>query len=380
MTMTSRERVLSAVENREPDRCPVDFGGTAMSLCEPEFLAAMRAELGYALPGDRDADGTWVDEAIQQYLNVDLRFVPFGPPRAVLRDLDPAAYETAEAAARERAARRDREIKNPAVRREFALRDLPYEEIRKISPEAVEPPAHLEWTLGVAREYRAAGYATTYWVSGGFFESGCYLRGYDQFSMDLIRNPDIVRHLFDVWLEEKLARVEAVVRPLAPWVDLFCFGDDWGLQTGPFMSPALFRELIAPYVAEYYRAVHAAAPESYVFHHSCGSVYRLLEDIIGMGVNVLNPTQPSAAEMEPERLKEAAAGRLCFHGGMDLQWLLPHGTPEEVAAEATRRRQVLGKGGGYICAAAHSLPEDVPVANVVAMCGASRETRDARRE
>jgi uroporphyrinogen decarboxylase len=344
-----------------------------MSLCEPEFLGALRAELGFELPEGRDADGIWVDEAIQRELEVDLRFVPWSPPLVVLRELDPAAYAREKAAREEREARRDRSIKNPAVKKEFPLADLSYEEIRKIKAERVEAPAHLDWIVGVAREYREAGFATTHWVSGGFFESGCYTRGYEQFSMDLIRNQDIVRHLFDVWLEEKLARVEAVVRPLAPWVDLFCFGDDWGLQTGPFMSPRLFAELIAPYVAQYYAAVHAAAPESFIFHHSCGSVYRLLEDIIALGVNVLNPTQPSAAEMAPEGLKEKAAGRLCFHGGMDLQWLLPHGTPEEVAAEATRRMGVLGRGGGYICAPAHSLPEDVPVGNLVALCRARRE-------
>jgi uroporphyrinogen decarboxylase len=378
--MTSRERVLCAIRNQPPDRCPVDFGGTAMSLCEPEFLDALRAELGYAVPENRDAEGTWVDEAIQRELEVDLRFVPFGPPLVVLRDLDPAAYEREKQAREERAAQRDRSIKNPAVRKEFPLRDLPYEEIRKIRPEPQEPPAHLDWLIGVAREYREAGYATTYWVSGGFFETGCYVRGYDQFSIDLVMNQDLVRHLFDVWLEEKLARVEQVVRPLAPWIDLFCFGDDWGLQTGPFMSPQTFHDLIAPYVREYYRAVHAAAPASYLFHHSCGSVYRLLEDIIAAGVNVLNPIQPAAAEMAPEGLKEKAAGRLCFHGGIDLQWLLPCGRPEEVGAEATRRMRLLGSGGGYLCAPAHSLPEDVPVGNLVGMCRASRETRDASRE
>ncbi|HEY3398496.1 MAG TPA: uroporphyrinogen decarboxylase family protein [Armatimonadota bacterium] len=370
--MTSRERVLCALRNQTPDRCPVDFGGTAMSLCEGDFLSALRQELGYALPADRDADGTWVDEAIQRYLDVDLRWVPFGPPLTVLRELDPPAYERERAAREQRAATRDRSIKNPAVRHEFPLREQSYAEIRQLQPQPQEPPAHLDWTHGVARAYRAADYPTTFWVSGGFFEAGCAMRGFDQFPMDLVLNPDIVRHLFDVWLAEKLARVELVVKPLADVVDIFCFGDDWGLQTGPFMSPSVFHELIAPYVAEYYAAVHAAAPDSFLFHHSCGSVYRLLEDIIAVGVNVLNPTQPAAAEMQPEALKTKAAGRLCFHGGIDLQHLLPFGTPEEVSAEATRIMRVLGAGGGYLCAAAHSLPEDVPVANLIAMCRAER--------
>ena len=366
--MTSRERVLAASRHQTPDRTPMDFGGTCMSLCLPEFLNQMRQTLGYALPPDRDADGTWPDEAIQRYLGVDLRFVPYAPPLCVLRELDPEAYRRSlEQKAQRKAPAAD--IKTTAVRHNFPLAPLSLAEIRQLKPELRGPMPYLDWLIGVAKEYRRAGYATTYWVSGGFFEQGCYGRGYDQFAMDLAADPDIARALFDLWMEEKRSIVEMVVKPLAPYIDWFCFGDDLGLQSGPFMSPDTFREIIKPYMAEYYRAVHAVAPDSFIFHHSCGSVYRLLDDLIDAGVQVLNPIQPNAFEMEPERLKEKAKGRLCLHGGIDLQELLPRGTPEAVRAEALRRMQIMGAGGGYVCAPAHSLPEDVPVANILALFG-----------
>lgn len=124
-----------------------------------------------------------------------------------------------------------------------------------------------------------------------------------------------------------------------------------------------------PYFGIHYGRVHEVAPESMIFHHSCGSVYKLLDEIIDIGVNILNPIQPKAVDMEPEKLKEKAGDRLCFHGGIDLQDLLPFGTPDEVRAEAARRIGILGKNGGYICVPAHSLPEDVPLENILALFG-----------
>jgi uroporphyrinogen decarboxylase len=346
----------------------MDFGGTCMSLCYSEFLVKMREFLGYPLPPDRDADGSWPDEKIQKYLGADLRFVPYAPPLALLKDIDHAAYQEA-LSAKANKKKHPEDIKTTAVSHNFPLAGKSYEEIKTIKAEPPSPPRHMDWLIKTAKEYRAAGYATTYWVSGGFFEKGCYSRGYDQFAMDLLCEQEIVKTLFDIWLGEKLRQVENTVKPLAPYIDIFCFGDDFGMQNAPFMSPEIFHELIEPYFKTHYGAVHAAAPESFLFHHSCGSVYKLLDGIIGMGVDILNPIQPNAADMEPEKLKEKTRGKLCLHGGIDLQDLLPFGKPEEVRREVERRKSVLGAGGGYICAPAHSLPEDVPVENILAMFG-----------
>jgi uroporphyrinogen decarboxylase len=367
MALTSRERVLAAIRHEKPDRTPMDFGGSMMSQSHPAVLRRFRDLLGFKLPEDRDADGEWVDESIQQYLGVDLRLVHSNPPLAQLCEIDEEEYERVSAETKRRRAEARTEIKNPAVGHEFPMASWTLEDVKSLKPSPPAPPRYLDWSISLARDYREAGYATTYWVSGGFFEQGCYARGYDRFAMDLVENLDLVRALFDVWLEEKLAQVEHTVKPLAPFIDIFCFGDDWGLQTGPFMSPNTFKEIIKPYFDIHYGKVHDAAPSSYVFHHSCGSVYRLLETIIDMGVDVLNPIQPGAAEMGAGKLKETCRGRLCFHGGIDLQHLLPFGTPEEVRQNVAKRKAILDEGGGYICAPAHSLPEDVPAENIIAM-------------
>lgn len=366
-SMTPRQRILAGCAHQTPDRTPMDFGGTLMSECTCEFLAKFRDFLGLELPDDRDEMGTWADEAIQKYLNVDLRFVPFEPPLTLLRDLDPPAYEAKRAGYLGRKQALEQGTRTYIVSHDFPLSDYTYEQVKQLKPNLPEAVPSLEWSIETAKDYRRRGYATTYWVSSGFFELGCWARGYDRFAMDLILNPDLVRALFDLWLEEKLHKIETTVKPLAPYIDIFCFGDDLALQSGPFMSPDDFREKIKPYFDIHYRRVHEAAPQSRIFHHSCGSVYRLLDDLIDMGVDILNPIQPNAVEMEPEKLKSAAGHRLTFHGGIDLQNLLPFGTPDEIRAEVKHRCAVLGRGGGYICAPAHSLPEDVPLENICAL-------------
>jgi len=359
--MTPRERVIAAVRHQMPDRTPTDFGGMQFSCCEPGVLRNLRELLGFSLAEDRDADGVWPDERIQQYLGVDLRWIPGRPPLAVSRDRFPREYE-------EEIADRRRPQAEPGLT-EFPLARATGEEIRAIRPKLPEPSVFLPWHQELARRYRERGFATTMSVCAGFFEMGCWQRGYDQFALDLAADPDLVRHLFDVWLEEKRRIIETLVRPMAPLIDIFVFGDDLGMQTGTFMSIAMFREIVKPCIGEFYRMVHEAAPQSFLLHHSCGSVYSYLDDFIEVGIDILNPIQPNARDMQPEKLKERGRGRLCFHGGVDLQQLLPRGTPQQVRAETVRRQQVLGEGGGYICAPAHIVPEDVPVANILALYG-----------
>ena len=368
--MTSRERVLAAINHQKPDRTPMDFGGTLVSSCSSKFLQRFRELLGFSLPSDRDADGEWVDEAIQKYLNVDLRSIPFKPPLTVLRELDTVAYDKAFAQRqREQAAKKA--SKTDAVRHDFPMADYTYEDVKALKPNLPESVPYLDWYIETAKEYRKNGYATTFWVSPGFFEQGCWARGYDQIAMDFLLDPDLVRALFDLWLAEKLHQIETTIKPLAPYIDIFCFGDDWALQTGPFMSPEVFRTMIKPYIDIHYSSVKAAAPNSKLFHHSCGSVNKLLDDIIDLGIDILNPIQPLAVDMSPEQLKKKSKGRLCFHGGIDLQELLPNGSPDEVRAEVNSRINILGEDGGYICAAAHTFPDDVPLENLLALFDAA---------
>jgi uroporphyrinogen decarboxylase len=137
------------------------------------------------------------------------------------------------------------------------------------------------------------------------------------------------------------------------------------------MSPRAFRETVKPFFAERI-AFTRQFTAGYFWHHTCGSVYDLLPDLLDAGVEMLNPVQPGAKRMEPERLKADFGDRLCFHGGFDTQGVLPFGTTEEIEAEVKRVIDALKPNGGYIFSAAHNIQSDVPAQNVLAMYQSAR--------
>ena len=145
-------------------------------------------------------------------------------------------------------------------------------------------------------------------------------------------------------------------------------GDDLGMTDGPMMSPRSYRRLIKPHQAELLDVIHKNTPGK-VFFHSCGNIYRLLGDLVEVGVDLLNPVQVSAGEMgDTARLKREFGDRLSFCGGIDTQRVMPRGTPDDVRREVRRRIGDLAPGGGYVAAAVHCLQPDVPPENIVAMC------------
>jgi len=344
-----------------------------MSLCLPEFLQDMRDVLGYSLPDDRDPDGTWVDERIQLYLGSDLRCVHNTIPRVILKDIDHEEYLRRE---KEKSYIKmsEREITTYTVRTEFPLAGMSYEDIRdtfNFPVPARLPESHIEWYISTAKKYREDGFATSFWAGCGFFEVLCWHRGYEQACVDLLIEQDIAKLFFDRLAETRYKELNQIIPELAPYIDIFCFGDDLAMQSGPFMSPDTYREIIMPYQSQIYARVKQLAPDSHIFHHACGSVYRLIPLLREMGVSVLNPTQVSAAEMEPERLR--GHGGICYHGGIDLQHVLTQYSPGDITREAERVMGILAPG--YICAPCHSLPEDVPPENLLAMFRADRRAK-----
>jgi uroporphyrinogen decarboxylase len=156
-------------------------------------------------------------------------------------------------------------------------------------------------------------------------------------------------------------------------IDLYLLISDLGSQRGPLISLAMFREFVAPYLKEMIDRIHSLGGR--VLYHTCGSIRRFIPELIGLGVDVLDPIQPAGAEMQPERLQADFGGRISFHGGIDMQELLPQGTPAEVTAAAHRYCEVLGRSGGYILAPAHLFQPDVPPQNVMAMYAGGESTR-----
>ncbi|MFO8007324.1 MAG: uroporphyrinogen decarboxylase family protein [Candidatus Brocadiia bacterium] len=202
------------------------------------------------------------------------------------------------------------------------------------------------------------------------FERAWYLRGFIDFMTDLLTDEAFAAALPDKILEIRMAELGDFLEEVGDCIHVIMLGDDLGQQGGPLIAPPLYRRLVKPRHRELVQFVRQRT-DACIFYHSCGSVTEFLPDLTEMGVDVINPVQVSARDMDPTRLKSRYGDRLCFWGGVDTQHVLPYGTPEEVQHEAERRIGQLGAGGGYVLNAVHNIQPDVPPENVVAMYAAA---------
>ena len=200
----------------------------------------------------------------------------------------------------------------------------------------------------------------------GILELGCWMCGFDDFLYRMLAEPEFTDYFFQKFYDHQAAVIEAYYSRLGPWLDITTSGDDFGTQKGPLLSPALFRDKIRPWY-ERRVALTRKHTRAYFAHHTCGSVFRLLPEIIGMGVDILNPVQPDAFEMDFASLKETFGRDLVFWGGIDEQRVLTSGTPADVAAAVRHANSTLGRDGGYILAPSHNIQPDVPPENILAM-------------
>jgi uroporphyrinogen decarboxylase len=207
------------------------------------------------------------------------------------------------------------------------------------------------------------------------FEWGTFLRRMDNFLLDLVADPLHVERLLDALLEKHLQTLEKVCQAVGDVADILRFGDDLGTDQGPFMAPKTYRKLFKPrhtLLTEYVKK-HS---QMHTFLHSCGSIYRLLPDLIEAGYEIINPVQTNTRDMQPERLKREFGAQITFWGGgCDTRQVLNHATPEGVKDEVRRNIEILAPGGGFVFNQVHNILPDVPAENIVAMYAAVDEYR-----
>jgi uroporphyrinogen decarboxylase len=200
---------------------------------------------------------------------------------------------------------------------------------------------------------------------GAVFETAWALYGFERFLLDLALDSPLPIYVMERITEIHLENLKTVMEKAGDLIDVVYFYDDLASQTSLLMSADMYGKSIRPFHQKIIDAAKGYGKP--VMIHSCGAVYPLIETFINMGINILNPIQPKASGMQAERLKKEFGNRMTFHGGVDIQSLLPKGTFEEVAAESQRLKVLLGEGGGYVFAPAHNVQADTPVKNVLAM-------------
>ena len=346
--MTSYERVLKAVAHERPDRLPVDYVAT------PEAHAKLKKFLGIE-----------DDEALLRRLGCDIR-------RVDGKFVGPATMTGAPGV---NAQGRDfwGIVWTPMFNDFGSYNEISYYPLAHATT-VKEIEEHswpsLDWFdyshLGdeIDRINRDERYCI-HFFGGGCFETPWYLRGMSQFLLDLVESPDIAEAICTHVAKFYKARTLRAIEMAKGKIDIILSGGDIGSQRGMLLSPELWRKRIKPYSAELIRTFKDMG--FLTMYHSCGSLSPVIGDFVEMGLDILDPIQPKAAGMDPVKLKAEFGRQLTFHGGIDEQHLLPHGTAEEVREEVVRLMQLLGHDGAYIVCAAHAFQADTPPENIMAI-------------
>ena len=199
------------------------------------------------------------------------------------------------------------------------------------------------------------------------------MQGMDTFLMNLALHPEFAEAL--LWKIQERCKVLMghFLAALGDHVDIIKIGDDLGTQESLLMSPDMYRRILKPIHADYIRFIRERT-RAKVFFHTDGDVFPLIDDLVEIGIDILNPIQTSAGKMaDLGALKARWGDRLTFCGGVDTHRILPAGTPEEVRSEVRRVIEILGPDGGYMVSSVHTVMDDVPAGNILAMVDAVDE-------
>jgi uroporphyrinogen decarboxylase len=413
VAQTSRERVLAAINHQEPDGLPVDLGATPSSGISAIAYNHLINRLGLANRHNRVYDVvqqvTQPEAEVLDCFGIDVidigrafntaagDWYPFVLPNGPQVEF-PAWFHPEPQPDGSYVARRNGEVlaRMPAGATFFDTTVWPYLDgypaeyddlgtaMNRVHWQAF---AHSPWDnagrpdfweqlRAKALQLRQTSDRALMIVCGcNLFEWGTFLRRIDNFLMDLVLNPDEVERLLDELMEKHLATLANVCESVGDVADILRFGDDLGTDTGPFMAPATYRRLFKPrhkILCDYVKT-HS---QMRTFLHSCGSIYRLMPDLIEAGYDVINPVQITARDMAPEKLKREFGRDITFWGGgCDTRHVLPNATPAEVKDHVRRNIEILAPGGGFVFNTVHNIMPDVPAENIVAMFEAVDEYR-----
>ena len=363
--ITPRERVLRALNHREPDRVPIDIGGSFATGINVAAYEALKEHLGVqteTVVASRRSQIAEVEEEIRQRLGIDTYpLLPRAPERAEVIYPD-GSYRDEWGVVRRKPEGGHYYVVEAPLAGEISLADL--EAFPWPDPER---PSYVQGLAKEAREVRqGTDYALILSLPVGFIHQSQFMRGYEAWLMDLVLKPSLAEAIMDHVLERHLSFIGRMLDAVGDNVDVVLYADDVGFQDQTMVSPELYRKFLKPRQARLFEFVKKHS-EAKILYHTCGAVYPLIGDFIDIGLDILNPIQTTARGMDIQRLKEEFGQDLCFWGGIDIQQLLSQGSPVEVAATTRATIACLGAGGGYVLSAANNIQADVPPQNILAM-------------
>jgi uroporphyrinogen decarboxylase len=378
--MSSKQRVLKALNHETPDRVPIDLGGFQTGIHRNAYAQL----LDYL--GIRD-DVTILDpvqqlarpcEALLERFHVDIRYVVAHGPDSFKGSIEQNTRD----------GRLWHDLKDefgvvwsmpddqplymdishhPLANAAFAdLADYPF-------PKGDDPTRFTGLREQAQMLRRETPYALSTGIGGVVYEICWYLRGLERWFMDMIENPAFCEALLDRTLEFWLGYYSEFMKEIGDLVDVVMIGDDIGGQAGPLFSPAFYRRVVKPRQKKLVQHIkHLTGAK--VWYHTCGSVRQLIPDLLDNGIDILNPVQISAADMAPRELKADFGDKLVFWGGgIDTQRVLSFAGPEEVREHVRRNMEAFKPGGGYVFNSVHNIQAGVPPENIAALFAAAHK-------
>lgn len=407
--MTSRDRILAAVQHRETDRLPIDCGAMRSTGIQAIAYHRLKQHLGNRAGQTRvfdiiqqlaEPEEFYLDQFGIDAINAGREFpvewkpwvLPDGSPCEVQADFTFRREDGDWLAAGADPRAQARMIGGATYFSQdyWPLACDDWQEQLAKQPELIgatcwgklAEPIHagglcdenLSRIAAHVRQLRAKSERAIMIAFGAnLYESASCLRRMDNFLMDLSTEPAAAEALLDKLVETHMAGLDRLLPAVGDNVDLIQLGDDLGTQKGPFFSVEMFRRFFKPRYRKIIEHIRRLSPNIIVFLHSCGSIYDYIPDLIDVGFQVLNPVQIGARNMEPERLKREFGRDVTFWGGgCDTQHVLSRGTPAEVRDHVRRNIDILAPGGGFVFNQVHNILAEVPPENIIAMYEAAR--------
>jgi len=418
--MSPRERVRKAISHQEADRIPVDLGSTLVTGIQASTYAKLRRALGLKDEPVKIADPfqmlSYVEMEVIERLGIDtiglwlpttifgfkregwkpwrlfdgtkvmvpekfntttdekgnIYLYPEGDTSAPPSGKMPQGGYYFDVIVRQEAIDEEKLDPEEWVRQQYSV--FSEEELKYL--ERTADALYKNTELSIVGEFVDAGFGDIALVPAPMVRYPKGIRDPQRWIMAHLEHPEYIKGIFELQCEIALKNLELSYEAVGDKIDVIMVsGTDFGTQSGPFISPDMYREIYKPFHKRINDWIHENTSWK-TFYHSCGSIVAFLDDFVEAGVDILNPVQTSAKDMDPKMLKERYGDKLVFWGGgVDTQRTLPFGSPEEVRRQVSERCRIFGKGGGYVFSAIHNIQQKVPIENLMAMFEVVREFR-----
>jgi uroporphyrinogen decarboxylase len=368
-TMTPRERVLAALEHRQPDRVPRDVGGTTATginvIAYKNLVSYLGLDEEVILFSERVRLAK-LSETLLTLFGSDTRMVMPGGAFDVGEPNDDGTFTDGYGVVRALPDERGHwyVVRSPHIG-QVSKGDI------AAAASKWPDPADPVYTEGVAERARNLHAETEYAVvlnlPLGVIHLAQWLRGFENWLMDLVLDPEFSVYLLDTLLERWLEVSRRLIDASRDNIDVIFFAEDVAFHNGPMVSPETYKKIICPYQQRIFEALHDWC-DAKILYHNCGSVTWQINDLIDMGVDALNPVQVTSYDMgDTASLKRRFGDHIAFWGAIDTGHVLPHGTVRDVHNEVQRRVKDLAPNGGYVLASVHNIQADVPPENICAV-------------